>query len=73
MTEGRTDLIEARERLAMLRGLIARYRRYLEEGANQATSAAYLQAIHAAEAEILQIERGLAEPPPSESTPPESQ
>jgi hypothetical protein len=73
MTEVRGESPEAAERLATLRDLIARYRRHIEDGANQELTAAYRQAIHAAEAEVLEIERGLAERPQSESTPPNSQ
>jgi hypothetical protein len=65
------DTSELQDRLAALAGLIARYRRCLEQGASPKTAAAYQQAIHAAEAEIAEIERRIADLIPSEGAPPE--
>jgi len=64
------DVQKARDRLAVLRGLVDRYRRHIEEGASRQTMAAYLQAIHAAEAEIAEIERRSADIP--EEMPPKT-
>jgi len=58
------------ERLRTLRALIARHRGHLEEGASRQTAAAYLQAIHAAEAEIAELERRIAGLPYPEEAPP---
>ena len=60
------------ERRDTLRRLIARYRGHLAEGASPKTAAAYLQAIHAAEAEIAEIERDLTVLPHPEAAPPEA-
>lgn len=60
------------ERRDTLRTLIARYRGYLAEGAGPKTAAAYLQAIHAAEAEIVEIERDIAALPHPKAAPPEA-
>ena len=60
------------ERRDTLRALITRYRGYLAEGASPKTAAAYLQAIHAAEAEIAEIERDIAGLPHPEAAPPEA-
>ena len=65
------DTSELRNRLETLGGLIARYRRCLEQGASPKTAAAYQQAIHAAEVEIAEIERRIADLVPSEGAPPE--
>jgi len=65
------DTSELQDRLGTLCGLIARYRRCLEQGASPKTAAAYQQAIHAAEAEIAEIERWIADLIPSAETPPE--
>jgi len=65
------DTSELQNRLETLGGLIARYRRCLEQGASPKTAAAYQQAIHAAEAEIAEIERWIADLIPSAETPPE--
>jgi hypothetical protein len=65
------DTSELQDRLGTLGGLIARYRRCLEQGASPKTAAAYQQAIHAAEAEIAEIERWIADLIPSAETPPE--
>jgi hypothetical protein len=65
------DTSELQDRLETLSGLIARYRRCLEQGASPKTAAAYQQAIHAAEAEIAEIERWIADLIPSEEAPPE--
>jgi hypothetical protein len=65
------DTSELQDRLATLGGLIARYRRCLEQGASPRTAAAYQQAIHAAEAEIAEIERRIADLIPTEEAPPE--
>ena len=61
---------ELQDRLETLEGLIARYRRCLEQGASPKTAAAYQQAIHAAEAEIAEIDRRIADLIPSEKAPP---
>jgi hypothetical protein len=61
---------ELQDRLEKLAGLIARYRRCLEQGASPKTAAAYQQAIHAAEAQIAEIERWIADLIPSEKAPP---
>ncbi|HEX4569662.1 MAG TPA: hypothetical protein VH184_04490 [Dongiaceae bacterium] len=58
------------ERLRTLRALIDRYRGHLAEGASRQTAAAYLQAIHAAEAEIADLERRIADLPHPEEAPP---
>jgi len=63
------DTSELQDRLGTLGGLIARYRRCLEQGASPKTAAAYQQAIHAAEAEIAEIERRIADLIPSEERP----
>ena len=63
------DTSELQDRLETLGGLIARYRRCLEQGASPKTAAAYQQAIHAAEAEIAEIERRIADLVPSEEGP----
>ena len=63
------DTSELQGRLETLGGLIARYRRRLEQGASPKTAAAYQQAIHAAEAEIAEIERRFADLIPSEERP----
>jgi len=63
------DTSELQDRLETLGGLIARYRRCLEQGASPKTAAAYQQAIHAAEAEIAEIERLIADLVPSEGGP----
>jgi hypothetical protein len=63
------DTSELQDRLQTLGGLIARYRRSLEQGASPKTAAAYQQAIHAAEAEIAEIERLIADLVPSEEGP----
>jgi hypothetical protein len=65
------DTSELQDRLETLGGLIARYRGCLEQGASPKTAAAYQQAIHAAEAEIAEIERRIADLIPTEETPPE--
>ena len=59
----------ARARLSVLRGLVLRYRRHLEEGASQRMAAAYSQGLHEAEAEIAEIERNLAASRPRETVP----
>jgi cell division protein FtsB len=63
------DTSELQGRLETLGGLIARYRRCLEQGASPKTAAAYQQAIQAAEAEIAEIERRIADLVPSEEGP----
>ena len=63
------DTSELQDRLETLGGLIARYRRCLEQGASPKTAAAYQQAIHAAEAEIAEIERRIADLISSEEGP----
>ena len=63
------DTSELQDRLETLGGLIARYRRCLEQGASPKTAAAYQQAIHADEAEIAEIERRIADLIPSEERP----
>jgi hypothetical protein len=63
------DTSQLQDRLEVLAGLIARYRRCLEQGASPRTAAAYQQAIHAAEAEIAEIERRIADLIPSEERP----
>jgi len=65
------DTSELQDRLGTRGGLLARYRRCLEQGASPKTAAAYQQAIHAAEAEIAEIERRIADLIPSAETPPE--
>jgi hypothetical protein len=65
------DTSELQDRLDVLAGLIARYRRCLEQGASPKTAAAYQQAIHAAEAAIAEIERRIADLIPSEQAPPD--
>jgi hypothetical protein len=66
------DTSELQDRLETLGGLIARYRRCLEQGASPRTGGAYQQAIHAAEAEIAEIERWIANLIPSEEGPREA-
>ena len=65
------DTRDLQDRLTALGGLIARYRHCLEEGASPRTAAAYQQAIHAAEAEIAEIERRIADLIPSQEAPPQ--
>jgi hypothetical protein len=64
------DTSELQDRLETLGGLIARYRHRLEQGASPKTAAAYQQAIHAAAAEIAEIEHRIADLVPSEEAPP---
>ena len=58
------------ERMRTLRALIARDRGHRAEGASRQTAAAYMQAIHAAEAEIAELERRIAGLPYPEEAPP---
>lgn len=66
------DRQERRERRNALRVLIERCRAYAAEGASPKTTAAYLQAIHAAEAEITEIDRHIAGLPHPEEAPPKA-
>ena len=58
------------ERMRVLHALIARYRGHLGEGASPQMAAAYLRAIHAAEAELAELERRIAGLPYPEEAPP---